>query len=55
MDARKKTLSGGNGALETLDNLGEVVADVRLFIDLLLEVGEDGGVEERSFGGHDCG
>jgi hypothetical protein len=55
VDARKKTLSGGDGALETLDNLGEVVADAGLFVELLLEVGEDGRVEEGSFGGHDCG
>ena len=55
MDARKKTLSGGNGALETLDNLGEVITNGGLFIELLLKVGEDRRIEQRSVGGHDGG
>ena len=54
VDARQKTLSGGNGALETLDNLGEVITNGGLFVELLLKMGEDGGIEQRSFGGHDC-
>jgi hypothetical protein len=55
VDAREKTLSGGNGALKTLDNLGEVITNGGFFIELLLEVGEDGGIEKRSVGGHDGG
>lgn len=55
VDAREKTLSGGNGALETLDNLGEVITNGGLFIELLLEVGEDGRIEQRSVGGHNGG
>jgi hypothetical protein len=50
--ARKKTLGGGDGALQTLDYLREVITDSGLFIDLLLQMGEDGRVEEGGFGGH---
>jgi hypothetical protein len=41
VDAREEALSGGDGALETLNYLSEVVTDAGLFIELLLEVGED--------------
>jgi hypothetical protein len=50
--ARKKTLGGGGGALQALDYLREVITDSGLFIDLLLQVGEDGRVEEGGFGRH---
>lgn len=53
VDAGEQALGGGDGALEALDDLGEGVADLGLLLDLVLEVGEDGGVEEgRLLGGH---
>jgi hypothetical protein len=55
VDARKQALSGSDGALEALDDLGEVITDAGLLINLLLEVGEDGGIEEGVFGGHGGG
>lgn len=55
VDARQQALCGGDGALEALDDLGEGVADLGLFLELVLEVGEDGGVEEGRVGGHDGG
>jgi hypothetical protein len=41
VDTREKALSSGDGTLETLDYLSEVVADAGFFIELLLEVGEE--------------
>jgi hypothetical protein len=55
VDARKQALSGSDGALEALDDLGEVITDAGLLVNLLLEVGEDGGVEEGVVGGHGGG
>lgn len=36
----------GDGAVEALDELGEGVADLGLFLELGFEGGEDGGIEE---------
>lgn len=41
-------MSGGDGALEALNHLGGVFADAGIFIELLLEMREDGGIEEGS-------
>jgi hypothetical protein len=50
--ARKKTLGGGGSALQTLNYLREVITDSGLFIDLLLQVGENSRVEEGGFRRH---
>lgn len=55
MDAREQALCGSDGTLEALDDLGEVITDAGLLVNLLLEVGEDGGVEEGVVGGHGGG
>lgn len=55
MDAREQSLGGSDGAFEALDDLGEVIADAGLLVNLLLEVGEDGGVEEGVVGRHGGG
>jgi hypothetical protein len=52
MNAGEQGLGRGDGTLEALDNLGEGIADLGLLVDLVLEVGEDGRVEEGRVGGH---
>lgn len=52
MHAGQKRLGGRHGPFEALDDLGEGVADLRLLVELVLEEGEDGGVEERLLGRH---
>lgn len=42
----EQALGGADGALEALQDLGEGVADARLLLELGLEAGKDGGVEE---------
>lgn len=51
MHAGEQALGRGDGAVEALDELREGVADLGLLLELGLEGGEDGGVEERWRGG----
>ena len=41
VDAREEGLGGGSGALETLDDLGEGVADSSLLVQFVLEIVKD--------------
>jgi hypothetical protein len=50
VDAGEEALGVGGGALELLDDLGQVVADLLVFFDAGLEEVEDGGVEEAGLG-----
>lgn len=50
VDAGEKGLGVGDGALEALHDLGEGVADLGLLVEFVLEVLEDGGVEEAGVG-----
>lgn len=55
MHPRQQGLGGGDGALEALDDAGQVVADGGLLLELGLEGAEDLGVEEGHGGGFEGG
>lgn len=48
--SREQSLRGSNRALETLDDVGQGVADFGLLIELRLEVVEDGRIEKGRLG-----
>lgn len=46
IDTGEQRLGGGDSSLQTLDNAGQGVADLRLLVQLGLEKVKDGRVEE---------
>lgn len=50
MNSGKKTLGSRNRSIEALDQLGEGIADLCLLLELALEMGKDGGIEQAGLG-----
>jgi hypothetical protein len=51
--SREVTLGDGDSTVQTLDDLGQSIADLGLLLERILEEGKDGRIENGGFGRHD--